>query len=145
MADGLYLQYDKENEKRIQDSLKSLYKANQEKGVFAFGLIGEKITNLARNQKTYQDQTSNLINSTGYVLVENSNVERKDFGTGEGAKIGLDIALENKSSNKEEIQLIIDAGMEYAEELESKGYKVISFALPNITQMAKDIEKMFKK
>jgi hypothetical protein len=139
------LDWDKANEKAIEKALKELYAANEEKGVFALGAVAEQVINKARKEKTYQDQTGNLRNSTGYILVENSKDVKEDFGSGEGAKIGKKIALENKSNNKNEVQLIIDSGMEYSIEVESKGYKVLSFALPSIIGLSKEIQKFYNK
>jgi len=139
------LNWNKANEKAINKALQEMVKVNEEKAFFALGLIGEKVSNLARKDKTYQDQTANLRNSTGYIIVTDKSIQDKEFGEGEGAKIGLKTAIDNITTNKEEIQLIVLAGMNYAEELETKGYKVLSFAVLSIPEMAKEIQNYYNK
>jgi len=139
------LNWNKANEKAINKALQEMVKVNEEKAFFALGLIGEEVSNLARKDKTYQDQTANLRNSTGYIIVTDKSIQDKEFGEGEGAKIGLKTAIDNITTNKEEIQLIVLAGMNYAEELETKGYKVLSFAVLSIPEMAKEIQNYYNK
>lgn len=98
--------------------------------------VGEKAVNEARMNKTYQDRTANLRNSTGYVIVFNNQVVHQDFSvsasgtersTDDGVQIGREFALQ-LANNYPDIALIVVAGMNYAAYVESRGYNVLTSA-----------------
>lgn len=98
--------------------------------------VGEKAVNEARLNKTYQDRTANLRNSTGYVIVFNGRVVHQDFSSSasgsvssneDGKRIGREFALE-LANNYPDIALIVVAGMKYAAYVESMGYNVLTSA-----------------
>lgn len=98
--------------------------------------VGEKAVNEARLNGAYQDQTANLRNSIGYVIVVNGKVIDENFtyssrGTAtdeeDGLKIGRKLALEIASQQKD-IALIVVAGMKYALYVESTGLNVLTSA-----------------
>ena len=98
--------------------------------------VGEKAVNEARLNKTYQDRTANLRNSTGYVIVFNGRVVHQDFSSSasgsvssneNGKTIGREFALE-LANNYPDIALIVVAGMKYAAYVESMGYNVLTSA-----------------
>jgi len=152
MAKQTTLNWDKANDKAIEKALKELFAANEEKGVHAFGQILEEISKEARTTKDYEDQTANLKNSTGGLVVEGGKVTQKDFqktkgngkGRANGRQIGIKLANSVRDNKKNSVELIVVAGMEYAEKLESKGYKVLTFALPSILKLAKKLQSYYK-
>lgn len=98
--------------------------------------VGEKAVNEARMNKTYQDRTANLRNSTGYVIVFNNQVVHEDFSltasgnepsSEDGVQIGREFALQ-LANNYPDIALIVVAGMNYAAYVESRGYNVLTSA-----------------
>lgn len=98
--------------------------------------VGEKAVNEARLNGAYQDQTANLRNSIGYVIVFNGKVIDENFtyssrGTNsteeDGLKVGRKLALEIASQQKD-IALIVVAGMKYALYVESMGINVLTSA-----------------
>lgn len=144
------LNWDKANDKAIEKALNDVIKINEKKALQALGFVAEKTINLARSGKNYEDQTGNLKGSTGYVINEGSKLTKQDFGGSGGAgadgkKIGLSVAKEASNAKKDEIQLVITAGMEYAEQLETKEYQVLTFALPSIIKFSKELELIYKK
>jgi len=97
--------------------------------------VGEKAVNEARLNGAYQDQTANLRNSIGYVIVLNGKVIDENFtysskgadSQEDGLKIGRKLALEIASQQKD-IALVIVAGMKYALYVESNGFNVLTSA-----------------
>lgn len=139
-------------EKEIERALKKLKGLTTEKTLLAFGEIGEKVANDARTNKNYKDQTANLKNSTGYVIIDGTEFVKEDFANYKGkiesdikgADVGLEIAKKANDTKRGEVGLIIVAGMGYAEDLETKKYKVLTAFLPQISEIAKTIEKRLK-
>ena len=94
---------------------------------------GENAVTFARNLDTYKDQTANLRNSIGYVIVHDGKIVSNLFsGSGDGAAKGQSyakkIASEAGGLNSKGWILIVVAGMEYAAYVEAKGYDVLSGA-----------------
>ena len=95
---------------------------------------GEAFVELAKESKTYHNQTNNLRSSIGYVIVKDGTVLKTNFsksgdgtkgdgseGYGKGRKLAIQIASGYKG-----FVLIGVAGMEYAIHVETKGFEVIS-------------------
>ena len=139
-------------EKEIERALKKLNILTTDKTLLAFGEIGERVVNDARTNKNYKDQTANLKSSTGYVLIDGTKFVKQDYKNVkgsvkselDGAKIGIEIAKSANETKRGEVGLIIDSGMDYSEEVESKGYNVLTAFIPSILEYAKTIEKRFK-
>jgi len=74
----------------------------------------------------YLDQTSNLRNSIGYVVVANGKIVVSNFDgdDGDGRKLANSLAKEIRNG----YALIVVAGKNYASYVEAKGYNVISSA-----------------
>ncbi|WP_313386902.1 hypothetical protein [Chishuiella sp.] len=98
------------------------------KSIEAYKYLGELIVSHAKNNVGFKDQTGNLKSSIGYVLFVNGQVYKESYeGKQEGMKAGKDIARELVSSlRKMPIVLVITAGMNYAYQVETKGYNVIT-------------------
>ncbi|MBN8821275.1 MULTISPECIES: hypothetical protein [unclassified Spirosoma] len=129
---------------------------------FAAGVIqtlsylGELCVIQARELNTYRDQTGNLRNSIGYVIVHNGQVVKRNFGKsskaaksgGQGVLAGLALANKLASELGNGWGLIVVAGMNYALSVESRGLDVLSSAellakteLPNLlTQLKQDLK-----
>lgn len=116
------------------------FAASKEKKMFqGLAYIGEKFANTARDIRTYQDQTSNLRGSIAYDVVKNGKTFASDYSGGgygdEEAKYFSkkavdDVLIENSLLSDDRIWLIGVAGMEYAANVESKGYDVITSSVP---------------
>lgn len=120
----------------IDSYLKSKTEEHTNKIIRVMKYVGEMTVNEARTNKTYQDRTANLRNSTGYVIVVNGKVISENFKNSasaaaetdlDGKKIGRDFA-HSLASNYPDIALIVVAGMNYAAYVESKGFNVITSA-----------------
>lgn len=92
-------------------------------------VLGVKAVNHARTNRGYRDQTANLVNSTGFVLLKDGQNVYEDFqrtASGpeptniDGVSVGRSLANEIASSfnNFKGWALIIVAGMEYAASVE---------------------------
>lgn len=108
--------------------------------------LAEQLVNQARSTNSYQDQTGNLRNSIGYVLLRNGKVIRSDFkrsasvvavvngkkrttkGSKDGVQAGRDKALEVAKEYTTGYALIVVAGMNYAALVESRGLDVLTSA-----------------
>ena len=110
-------------DKRIQNAARSLHKVMQ--------FVGESSLKYARENGSFQDRTGNLRSSEGYSVVEDgklvneSNSERF-FDGSEGVSAGKSFRTELAAKYGKGITLIVAAGMDYAEEVESKGYDVLT-------------------
>lgn len=91
--------------------------------------LGMECVNLAKNLDTYEDQTGNLRNSIGYVVVKHGNVLSsvfEDTASGpesgnddrSGKDIGEDYAKELAKDFGNGYAVIVVAGMEYASYVE---------------------------
>lgn len=99
--------------------------------------VAPETVKYAKTFKTYQDQTSNLVSSKGFVLAKNGKIislggfEAKGGEKGDGAegvKKGKEYAEELARSAGKGYALIIVAGMKYAGYVESKGFDVLTQA-----------------
>ncbi len=98
--------------------------------------IGEACINIGRSTDTYKDQTGNLRNSIGYVVVYNGRVVQQAMtqdnrkgggrqGTAKGKAFIKELVGEHK---KNATYLIVVAGMEYASYVSAKGMDVLDSA-----------------
>lgn len=119
--------------------------AKIDKAVLAnLSYLGEECVNHARSVGDYIDQTGNLRNSIGYVIVKDGKIVKRNFQrsanvknakgkTTKGAKDGLvtgeklaeELARQAPPSG---FVLIVVAGMVYASKVESRGRNVLSSA-----------------
>jgi len=109
--------------------------------------LGELCVNQARSVRSYQDQTGNLRNSIGYVIVRDGRVLKSSFrrsaqvtvtvkpgktrttrGSGDGVKIGQELAKSLAAEHPTGYALIVVAGMNYALSVESRGLDVLTSA-----------------
>ncbi|MCK9592710.1 MAG: hypothetical protein M0Q91_11965 [Methanoregula sp.] len=74
----------------------------------------------------YQDQTANARSSIGYFVLNNGKIVAENFlGTAEGEAAGRKV-LEFVAERDKGYILVGVAGMDYVNELESRGYNVIT-------------------
>lgn len=102
--------------------------------------VGLDAVTTARNKEnhSWKPQTGNLQSSFGYVIVVNGKIIEGDFrkigGTTDGSK-GMteaqNFANELASKYPDSIQLIVVAGMPYAQYLEARGYNVLDMSEVN--------------
>ena len=116
------------------------------------GYLGEELTNFAKMNITFTPRSGNLQNSTGYVVVKNGKVVLvAGFGEvsseSEGEKKGIELALKlAKGTASSSYALVIVAGMEYAAEVEARGYNVILPAeLLAKTEFPKVLKELMEK
>lgn len=83
--------------------------------------VGVQCQNEARTNKTYKDVTSNLINSVGYVVLNEGVV----VSNGGGGNAELQNQIAKFPSG---IVLIVVAGMNYAAAVEARNYNVLTSA-----------------
>lgn len=114
--------------------------------IYAFKYLAEGLVKYAIEKRTYTDQTGNLTNSIGYVIVFDGKVEYMGgfVGNGdEGAEKGMQLADEIAKKDGKGISIIIVAGMNYAAYVEAKGYNVILPAeLKAMTDFPATIERL---
>ncbi|QDK80833.1 hypothetical protein EXU85_20360 [Spirosoma sp. KCTC 42546] len=111
--------------------------------LFNLSYVGELCVNLARSTNTYIDQTGNLRNSIGYVIVHNGKVIKSGFtrsatvkgsgkkaskGSFSGVRTGEDLANQLAAGYDSGYALIVVAGMNYAASVESRGLDVLTSA-----------------
>ena len=98
--------------------------------------VGEKAVNEARANGTYKDQTANLRNSIGYVIVIDGKVIDENFSvsargtvptTENPIKYGKDLAYEI-ANGFSDIALIVVSGMKYGAYVEARGFNVLTSA-----------------
>ena len=101
-----------------------------EKILQALDSTGQRMVEMARNTKTYQDKTGNLTASIGYgVYYKGVQHSVGGFGNGEGGQKGL-AKLEQVATMHRAAKyvLIVVAGMDYATYVERSGYVVLDTA-----------------
>lgn len=134
--------------KDIEDKLKKEFLANVErKTVRAFSKSCLEAVNYAKSNHAgrYKDQTGALNSSTGFQLYKNGELVESFFeGSVLGDKTGNTIGVEKGnliaskvSKTNIPIVAVIVAGMNYALEVESKGYDVITGAEHRFTDILK--------
>lgn len=120
--------------------IESVFKQAEEKHINqiirVLRFVGEKAVNEARANGTYQDQTANLRNSIGYVIVVNGKIIDENFSaTAKGKvpttenplKYGKDLAHEI-AAGQSDIALIVVSGMKYGAYVEARGRNVLTSA-----------------
>lgn len=112
--------------------------------VFALSAFGEELARYAKERHNYQDQTGNLTNSIGYVIVKEGKLVKSggEIQPGEGFEEMLKVAKQMASSLKNSFSLLIVAGMNYAAYVESKGYNVI---YPAELKAKRDFHKVIER
>ncbi|MDH6308038.1 hypothetical protein M2451_002557 [Dysgonomonas sp. PFB1-18] len=112
---------------KISSAVMAFQKRLETATVYLLKYLGESLVKYAKEQHNYTDQSGNLTNSMGYVIVQNSTPIH--FGglnqPGEGADAGLKVAMKLAAETPSSFSLIIVAGMNYAAYVEAKGYNVI--------------------
>ncbi|BBQ09244.1 MULTISPECIES: hypothetical protein [Elizabethkingia] len=126
--------------------------------IYYLNRAGMEIVNYAKEHRTYEDQTGNLRNSTGYVVLKRGIIVGEKFETGErgekfdtespkGEEVGLNFA---KSLAREfastEYALVIVAGMDYASYVEDVNHRDVlnhskNFAPSVLEKMKKLLEQ----
>lgn len=113
----------------------SVLKGLTKNTINAYLYIGETLVNHAKESVGFQDQTGNLRSSIGYVLFVNGISYKENYqGKAQGASEGRKLANEIFSRvAKSHLVLVVTAGMNYAYEVETKGYNVLA-ATENFTK-----------
>ncbi|AFR35965.1 hypothetical protein [Riemerella anatipestifer] len=120
----------------INAILKQAEEDYTQKLIRALKFVGEKCVNEAKANGTYQDQTANLRNSKGYVIVADGRVIDENFSISANGsvpskenplKYGRELAYQVAPKFRG-IALIVVAGMRYASYVESKGRVVLTSA-----------------
>lgn len=120
----------------IDNFMKDFLKKKENDFIRVLKFVGEKAVNEARASGSYNDQTANLRNSTGFVIVINGKVVSEDFTSSangkekttlDGKAIGRKLAYD-LASGYQDIALIVVAGMNYASYVEARGYNVLTSA-----------------
>lgn len=124
---------------RMSDIDAVLKKAEEDyirKIVRVMRFVGEKCANRAKEDGNYQDQTANLRNSIGFIIVVDGKVVTEDFKMTASGKVqskenplkyGKDLAYQVAPKFRD-IALIVVAGMKYGAYVESKGRVVLTSA-----------------
>lgn len=130
--------------------------------------VAEKFVAKARSFGSYKDQTGNLRNSIGYVVLHNgvlikenfrksasitktqkSGKKRQTSGSGDGLEKSKKLIKEIQADFPKGFVLIVVAGMEYAAFVEAKGYDVITSAsleaVQDLKQAVIDIKSKLDK
>ena len=113
--------------------------------------IGENFVTNSRLRGSYQDRTANLRNSTGYTIIINGEVRSMTSQMGEGGTKANE-HMKSIVSRKRQAgitSIIGVAGMEYAADVESRGYDVITSSTETALQeqqvMMQNIRKRMSK
>ena len=102
------------------------------------------------HQPNYIDWTKNLRSSIGYVVVVDGQVVsgqdsfKAEQGGEEGARKGLEFAMETVERYKTGIVLILVAGMHYAAYVQSKGYDVLNSAVIKAEEIVPSLLKQLE-
>lgn len=123
-------------------------------------VLGERVVKYARENGNYTDQTSNLRNSIGYIVVQSNKVvhdsfvgqipPRNDPQSQANAELahqnGLDYAKQvGATLGGYKTYLVWVAGMEYARYVEAKGYDVIQGSGDWVEANAQKLMNEFKR
>jgi hypothetical protein len=127
------------------------YQEAIDKLIEIFEYVGEGFIKEARKMKKaaggFGDRTGNLRSSIGYIIVLNGKVIQETVyqsEKGTDRKTGVRVAKQfmDEITESDGLRLYGVAGMSYAEEVESKGYNVISMqadmALMELTELVKE-------
>lgn len=131
-------------------------------------VLGEQCVNVARTQRGYKDQTGNLVNSTGYVVLKHGEIIKSDFrrsatittqtktgkqrtskGSKDGVLVGEEYAKALAKKYPRGYVLIVVAGMKYAAAVEAKGRDVLTtaeqYAKENLPRMIEQLKTNISK
>lgn len=123
--------------------------------------VGEEFVRMARLTNTYKDQTGNLRNSIGYIILKNGEQIFENFtqsahveliataGDHKGQKVTTTGSVDGTEKGKQFAELakvkfpkgyvlIVVAGMEYAAAVEAKGYDVLTGSSQTAEKLLKD-------
>lgn len=109
--------------------------------------IGEEAVKAAREKGSYQDDTGNLRNSTGYVIAVDGQVttragfESKDKN-GANDEAGLSFAEELARTTEGKAVLVVCAGKSYATYVSRRGYDVLDSAEIEAKVLAEKLLKL---
>lgn len=111
---------------RVEAEMQELRRRQEQAILRRLQYIGEEAINTARTNRKYLDQTGNLTSSIGYVIVRaGSIVVKGGFDQtkegAEGVQTGEGLANEVSSNYLHDYTLIVVAGMDYAEYIETRG------------------------
>lgn len=101
--------------------------------IYNFHYVGTQCINIARDLRTYEDQTGNLRSSIGYIIVkdgviiEESSFEQVKDGSS-GVIAGRAFVESLAAKYPHGIVLIVVAGMNYAAAVEAKSIDVLTSA-----------------
>lgn len=116
------------------------------KAVIWLASLGERVVKYARKHGSYPDRTGNLRNSIGYVVIQNGRVVKDGFGSSEPQTKARAVALDTaRSLDGNKTYLVWVAGMEYAKDVEAKGFDVISGSGNWVEATAQTLMDKFKR
>lgn len=108
--------------------------------------LGERVVRYAREHGNYTDRTGNLRNSIGYVVIQNGNIVRENFGNGIPQQMARTYALEvGRDRGGYKTYLVWVAGMEYAKYVEASGFDVIESSGDWVEATAQTLMEEFKR
>lgn len=108
--------------------------------------LGERVVRYAREHGNYTDRTGNLRNSIGYVVIQNGNIVRENFGNGIPQQMARTYALEvGRQRGGYKTYLVWVAGMEYAKYVEASGFDVIESSGDWVEATAQTLMEEFKR
>lgn len=112
-----------------------------QKTIKAFQYIGEMLVIHAKEKVGFTDKTGNLRSSIGYVLFVNGVVYSSGYsGNSEGQAHGKALAADLLATiPKQPVVLICTAGMNYALNVEAKGYNVLTATENEAKNIAKSV------
>lgn len=108
--------------------------------------LGERVVRYAREHGNYTDRTGNLRNSIGYVVIQNGNIVRENFGNGIPQQMARTYALEvGRQRGGYKTYLVWVAGMEYAKYVEASSFDVIESSGDWVEATAQTLMEEFKR
>ncbi len=106
--------------KDIEKNMDDFFRKVEEQISVVNEYAGETFVREARQTNTYQDDTGNLRNSTGYTAVKDGDIVNQSFpGGGEGAKKGKEVSYDLVKHIA--LGMCAVAGMSYALAVETGG------------------------
>lgn len=125
---------------QIEKMLEEKSKQLDDNIIRAFRYLGEKCVSEAKTSGSYQDRTSNLRNSIGFVILRNGSVVDKEKGIARDKDNEFDSVISSISNQHSTgYVLAVVAGMNYALYVESKGKDVLVTAEQYAEAKAKEI------
>ena len=133
------------NPAAIQRYLSEKMEAVNDKVLESLQYTGEEFVTKARLIGNYENRTSNLRSSIGYIILKDGKIIDKDFqgDKARGKEAGIKAATDVASQFPKGYVLIGVAGMNYAAAVESKGYDVITGSAPGDNEI-KDLLSAIK-